>query len=208
MTRQATLLFLWIKELSSHASTAPTSSCRSMPMRWPKRTSLRPSAAPPSTFSPTAPPTRPPAASPRRRTQPICSPGLAAMPVSAEDQVRNILADLVQRETANYSASFRSLLLGNMQGRIPLAKDPQRSAAFKVLRQPEVPSVLIELGYMSNTEDLARLGKLEGSASIGHVHCRLRRCLFRQARRQAEPVIGGRLKSRRPPSRLPPASNC
>lgn len=92
--------------------------------------------------------------------------GLAAVPQSAEDQVRSILLDLVQRETANYSASFRSLLLGNMQGRVPLAKDPQRSAAFKVLRQPEVPSVLIELGYMSNSEDLARLRREDGQKQI------------------------------------------
>ena len=92
--------------------------------------------------------------------------GLASVPQSAEDQVRNILLDLVQRETANYSASFRSLLLGNLQGRVPLAKDPQRSAAFKVLKQPDVPSVLVELGYMSNSQDLALLGKQEGQRQV------------------------------------------
>lgn len=92
--------------------------------------------------------------------------GLAAVPSSAEDQVRNILLDLVQRETANFSVTFRNLLLGNMRGRIPLAKDPQRAAAFKVLRQSEVPSVLVELGYMSNPEDLARLGKAEGQKQL------------------------------------------
>ncbi len=92
--------------------------------------------------------------------------GLAAMPASVEDQVRNILIDLVQRETANYSATFRGLLLANMRDRVPLAKDPQRSAAFKVLKQPETPSVLIELGYMSNAEDLARLSKSEGQRQV------------------------------------------
>lgn len=92
--------------------------------------------------------------------------GLAAVPSSAEDQVRSILFDLVQRETDNYSLSFRNLLLSTMRGRIPLAKDPQRSAAFKVLKQDEVPAVLIELGYMSNPEDLARLGKPEGQRQL------------------------------------------
>jgi N-acetylmuramoyl-L-alanine amidase len=92
--------------------------------------------------------------------------GLAAVPASAEEQVRNILLDLVERETANYSLGFRNLLLSSMRGRVPLAKDPQRSAAFKVLKQDEVPAVLIELGYMSNTEDLARLGKADGQRQL------------------------------------------
>lgn len=92
--------------------------------------------------------------------------GLAAVPSSAEDQVRNILLDLVQRETANYAVTFRNLLLANMRGKVPLARDPQRSAAFRVLRQPETPAVLIELGYMTNAEDLARLGKAEGQRQL------------------------------------------
>ncbi len=92
--------------------------------------------------------------------------GLAAVPASAEEQVRNILLDLVERETANYSLGFRNLLLSSMRGRVPLAKDPQRSAAFKVLKQDEVPAVLIELGYMSNAEDLARLGKADGQRQL------------------------------------------
>ena len=79
---------------------------------------------------------------------------------------RTAFSGAVHRETANYSATFRTLLLTNMQGRVPLAKDPQRSAAFKVLKQPDVPAVLIELGYMSNAEDLARLGKQEGQRQL------------------------------------------
>jgi N-acetylmuramoyl-L-alanine amidase len=92
--------------------------------------------------------------------------GLSAVPASAEDQVRSILLDLVQRETADYAATFRSLLVSNMRGKLPLAKDPQRAAAFKVLRQSEVPAVLVELGYMSNAEDLARLSKAEGQRQL------------------------------------------
>ena len=80
--------------------------------------------------------------------------------------MRNILLDLVQRETANFSLSFRGLLIGSMQGNIPLARDPKRSASFKVLKQPETPAVLIELGYMSNTEDLARLTKPDGQRHL------------------------------------------
>ena len=92
--------------------------------------------------------------------------GLAAMPASVEDQVRNILLDLVHRETANFSATFRGMLVSHMRGKVPLAKDPQRSAAFKVLKQPDTPSVLVELGYMSNSEDLARLSRPDGQRQL------------------------------------------
>ena len=87
--------------------------------------------------------------------------GLDAVPASDEAQVRTILFDLVRRETANHAAEFRQHLLGALRGKVPLAKDPQRAAAFKVLKQPETPAVLIELGYMSNAEDLARLSRPE-----------------------------------------------
>lgn len=92
--------------------------------------------------------------------------GLAAVPASAEEQVRSILLDLVYRETANYSAAFRSLLLASLRGQVPLAKDPQRAAAFKVLKQPDIPAVMIELGYMSNAGDLARLTRPEGQRQV------------------------------------------
>ncbi len=87
--------------------------------------------------------------------------GLASVPASDEDQVRSILIDLVRRETDNFSTVMRRLLVTKMKGRVPLSKEPQRSAAFTVLKQAETPSVLIELGYMSNPEDLARLSRSE-----------------------------------------------
>lgn len=77
--------------------------------------------------------------------------GLAAP--DAQDDVTDILADLTLRETSRFSRSFSSLLVDKMKNDVKMIKNPQRAASFAVLKNAEVPSVLIELGYLSNTED-------------------------------------------------------
>ncbi|MFM1814687.1 MAG: hypothetical protein RLZ98_1382 [Pseudomonadota bacterium] len=74
-----------------------------------------------------------------------------------EDKVRGILFDLMQRETRAFSQDFRKILLKKLSGRVRLSKAPARSAAFAVLKQTETPSVLVELGYMSNGYDRGNL---------------------------------------------------
>jgi len=73
-------------------------------------------------------------------------------------EVADILIDLAQRETRTFSNRFARLLMGEMKkSTVRMYKHPLKSAGFKVLKAPDVPSVLIELGYVSNKGDLEHL---------------------------------------------------
>ncbi len=78
---------------------------------------------------------------------------------SKEDvsEVSDILFDLTRRETRAYSHVFARTLVGYIKETAKLNKNPQRSAGFRVLKAPDVPSVLLELGYLSSDKDLAQL---------------------------------------------------
>ena len=75
---------------------------------------------------------------------------IAGVDLSAEpDDVANILIDLAQRETKTFSVQFARALVGDIKPIARLHQQPVKSAGFKVLKAPDVPSVLVELGYMS-----------------------------------------------------------
>jgi N-acetylmuramoyl-L-alanine amidase len=69
-------------------------------------------------------------------------------------EVADILIDLAQRETRTFSNRFARLLMGEMKSTVRMHKNPLKSAGFRVLKAPDVPSVLVELGYVSNKSDL------------------------------------------------------
>lgn len=70
-----------------------------------------------------------------------------------QPEVADILLDLMRRETHSFSLIFAEDVVANLRGKIALINNPHRFAGFQVLRAPDVPSVLIELGYLSNKED-------------------------------------------------------
>lgn len=87
---------------------------------------------------------------------------IAGVDLSGEgDDVGSILIDLAQRETKNRSTIFAQLLLPELDAQTGLLPQPLRSAGFRVLKAPDVPSVLIELGFLSNPTDEARLANEE-----------------------------------------------
>ena len=67
--------------------------------------------------------------------------------------VSDILLDLTQRATRNRSAGFAQTLVGRIEGKAPLLRRSQRDAGFMVLLAPDVPAVLLEMGFVSNIED-------------------------------------------------------
>jgi len=67
--------------------------------------------------------------------------------------VTDILFDLTQRATKNRSAAFAQTLVGRIEGKAPLLRRSQRDAGFMVLLAPDVPAVLLEMGFVTNTED-------------------------------------------------------
>lgn len=69
------------------------------------------------------------------------------------DDVASVLIGMVQRETKNNSARFAELLTDSLKGKVNLLPNTHRYAGFRVLTSAAIPSVLIELGYLSNRKE-------------------------------------------------------
>lgn len=93
---------------------------------------------------------------------------IAGIDLSHEDaDVANILVDLAMRDTMNQSKFFANKTVSMLRtGNIKTLDNPHRFAGFAVLKAPDIPSVLIELGYMSNTQESSMLSKPEYRARI------------------------------------------
>jgi N-acetylmuramoyl-L-alanine amidase len=83
---------------------------------------------------------------------------IAGVDLSAQPtDVANILIDLAQRETKTFSVQFARTLVHDFKPTVSLHLKPVKSAGFVVLKAPDVPSVLVELGYMTTPADLRHL---------------------------------------------------
>ena len=79
------------------------------------------------------------------------------LPSDSDEVVANILIDLAQRETQNRSVVFARSIVGELASKGALHTKRLRSAGFRVLKAPDVPSVLLELGFLSNPDDEKQL---------------------------------------------------
>jgi N-acetylmuramoyl-L-alanine amidase len=91
--------------------------------------------------------------------------------LAGDPGVSDILFDLTQRATKNRSSAFAQTLVAHIEGHAPMLRRSHRDAGFVVLLAPDVPAVLLEMGFLSNVEDEQllrdpqRLGRLMDGVS-------------------------------------------
>lgn len=82
-------------------------------------------------------------------------------------EVASILIDLAQRETNNQSERLAATLVAELKrGNVRVISKPHRQAGFRVLKSPDVPSILVEFGYLSNSHDERLLSNPEARQPI------------------------------------------
>jgi N-acetylmuramoyl-L-alanine amidase len=81
------------------------------------------------------------------------------------ERISGLLEDLVKRETKTRSAEFAELLLPELAKAGPVLRNTHRNAGFYVLLAPDVPAVLLELGFLTNEADARRLQSDKGRAA-------------------------------------------
>jgi len=81
--------------------------------------------------------------------------------LNASPEVARILASLVRRETRVGSVRMARDLVGSLDQDVPMLPNPERHAGFVVLKAADIPSVLVEMGFMSNPQDEAELRRAD-----------------------------------------------
>jgi N-acetylmuramoyl-L-alanine amidase len=102
-------------------------------------------------------------------------------------EVANILIDLAQRETMNLSANFAGKAVTDLGHEVKLLSNSHRFAGFAVLKAPDVPSVLVELGYLSNPKEEQLLKTEAYRAKLTTALARAAESYFDQVRKVTNP---------------------
>jgi N-acetylmuramoyl-L-alanine amidase len=102
-------------------------------------------------------------------------------------EVANILIDLAQRETMNLSANFAGRAVTDLGHEVKLLNNSHRFAGFAVLKAPDVPSVLVELGYLSNPKEEQLLKTEAYRAKLANAIARACESYFDQVRKVNNP---------------------
>lgn len=80
---------------------------------------------------------------------------------TADADVASILIDLAQRETMNKSAILADRVVDSLHPKITVLPNTHRFAGFRVLKAPDIPSILVEIGFLSNSQDERQLQSKE-----------------------------------------------
>ncbi|WP_424136388.1 N-acetylmuramoyl-L-alanine amidase family protein [Roseomonas chloroacetimidivorans] len=100
----------------------------------------------------------------RRENAADAAGGLHLPPVPAD--VQRILLSLVRQETRQGSLRLANMAVGALRPRVPLLPNTHRQAAFAVLKAPDIPSMLVEIGFLSDRRDEAQLKRPEHRAMV------------------------------------------
>jgi len=94
---------------------------------------------------------------------------VGGVPYNDNDDVNAILMDLAARHTKNASLTVKTNLVKTVGREWGLLENPMRSANFAVLKAPEVPSVLLETGFLSNKKDEEILSSRKNRQKIANL---------------------------------------
>jgi N-acetylmuramoyl-L-alanine amidase len=85
---------------------------------------------------------------------------------SLSPEVQAILLSLMRAETRAGSSRMAGLVVRELRGDVPLLPNTHRQAAFAVLKAPEIPSVLVEIGFLSHPQDEEALRRPDHRAKV------------------------------------------
>lgn len=113
---------------------------------------------------------------------------IAGVDLSHESaEVTNILIDLAQRETMNLSSQVAEQMIGELRREVTLLRRTHRFAGFAVLKAADVPSILVEMGYLSNREEERLLRTASYRAKLGDALLRTVDMHFAQVQKASRP---------------------